>query len=322
MRSALLTGAVVAGVGCTAALVLSVAAAQPRYPARDSVASSSARAAPTPGMDGPPQMQTAERTSAPISATTHRRPWPPRTPSSTAQQRLAPTTRMARPSSTYAVIPTRPSSASVRVADPVPKPLAGQALPLAYPTGRASRVLTVVAGSTGSTTATLQAWERAPGGGWLKRGGAILAHVGSQGLTTHPSESLSATPIGTFTLTQAFGRATNPGTGLPYFQTGSSDWWVSDVNSTLYNTHQHCTACGFDTGVSENLYGAGYVYTYAVVIDYNRFPVVRGAGSAFFLHVTDGSATAGCVAIPEADLVSIMRWLTPAAQPRILIGVA
>jgi L,D-peptidoglycan transpeptidase YkuD (ErfK/YbiS/YcfS/YnhG family) len=193
---------------------------------------------------------------------------------------------------------------------------------LAYPTGSASRVLTVVAGSSGSTTATLQAWQRAPDGSWVKRGAGIRAHVGSQGMTTHPSESVPATPIGSFTLTQAFGRAANPGTGLPHFQTGWTDWWVSDVNSSLYNTHQRCTSCSFDAGVSENLYGAGYVYTYAVVIDYNRFPVTRGAGSAFFLHVTDGSATAGCVAIPEADLVSIMRWLTPAAQPRILIGVA
>ena len=63
-----------------------------------------------------------------------------------------------------------------------------------------------------------------------------------------------------------------------------------------------------------------------MVIDYNtrNAPggVHQGAGSAFFLHVTDGEPTAGCVAIPQADLVSIMTWLTPAAHPRILIGVA
>ena len=57
-----------------------------------------------------------------------------------------------------------------------------------------------------------------------------------------------------------------------------------------------------------------------MVIDYNRFPVHAGAGSAFFLHVTNGEATAGCVSIPEASLVSIMRWLNPSVHPRILIG--
>jgi L,D-peptidoglycan transpeptidase YkuD (ErfK/YbiS/YcfS/YnhG family) len=178
-----------------------------------------------------------------------------------------------------------------------------------------------VAPSTGSTTATVQAWTKATTG-WQRVGPAIPAHVGSAGLTNHPSESMSATPIGSFGLTQAFGRAADPETRLPYFRTDSSDWWVSDANSRYYNTHYRCSgSCPFDTSAGENLYAAGYVYTYAVVIDYNRFPVTSGAGSAFFLHVTDGSATAGCVSIPEANLVSIMRWLDPAAHPRILIGV-
>ena len=74
-------------------------------------------------------------------------------------------------------------------------------------------------------------------------------------------------------------------------------------------------SCSFNTAVSENLYQAGYVYSYAVVIDYNRFPARAGAGSAFFLHVTDGGPTAGCVSIPAANLVSLMRWLSPNAHP-------
>ena len=200
-----------------------------------------------------------------------------------------------------------------------PKP-AG--LPLPGVTGTAGQVLTVVAPSTGSTTASLQAWTRTAAG-WQPHGPAIHAHLGSQGLTAHPSESLSATPIGSFTLTQAFGSASNPGTRLPYFRTDASDWWVSDASSRLYNTHYRCaSSCPFNTGAGENLHSAGFVYTYAVVIDYNRSPVTPGAGSAFFLHVTDGGSTAGCASIPEASLVSIMQWLDPAAHPRILIGVA
>jgi L,D-peptidoglycan transpeptidase YkuD (ErfK/YbiS/YcfS/YnhG family) len=50
--------------------------------------------------------------------------------------------------------------------------------------------------------------------------------------------------------------------------------------------------------------------------------VRQGAGSAFFLHVTDGAPTAGCVAIPASRLVPLMRWLTPGTHPRILIGLA
>ena len=62
-----------------------------------------------------------------------------------------------------------------------------------------------------------------------------------------------------------------------------------------------------------------------MVIDYNtrNAPggVKQGAGSAFFLHVTDHRPTAGCVAIPKYRLTKLMAWLRPYTHPRILIGV-
>jgi L,D-peptidoglycan transpeptidase YkuD (ErfK/YbiS/YcfS/YnhG family) len=184
-------------------------------------------------------------------------------------------------------------------------------------------VITVRASSYSSTTATLQAWTKAAGGGWNRVGPSVYAHVGSQGLTTSPSESKSATPIGSFSLTLAFGAYSDPGTSLPYFRTNSADWWISQSGS-LYNTHQHCSSgCGFNQGSpNEHLYYETPYYNYAVVIDYNRFPVHQGAGSAFFLHVSVGRPTAGCVAIDGAQLTRLMRWLTPSRHPRMLIGVA
>jgi L,D-peptidoglycan transpeptidase YkuD (ErfK/YbiS/YcfS/YnhG family) len=204
----------------------------------------------------------------------------------------------------------------------------GRALPLRFRTGKATRVITVTARSHSSTTARLQAWTKAPGGGWLKHGTAVTAHVGADGLSTHPSESRSATPIGSYTLTRAFGRNANPGTGLHYFRTRPSDWWISQAGP-LYNTHQRCASgCSFRRGSpNEHLYYETPYYNYAVVIDYNTrnspTGVVQGAGSAFFLHVHPAGtgATAGCVAIPQWKLVRLMRWLKPTAHPRILIGV-
>ena len=171
----------------------------------------------------------------------------------------------------------------------------------------------------------MQAWQRS-GSGWVKVGGAVPAYFGSDGLTEHPSEFVSATPIGSFTLTQAFGHDANPGTSLPYRQTTPADWWISQ-QSPLYNTEQHCSSsCPFDTGkgtVNEHLYYETPFYDYAVVIDANRFPKpVYPDGSAFFLHVSVGAPTAGCVSIDKSDLVRILKWLTPAAHPRILIGVS
>jgi L,D-peptidoglycan transpeptidase YkuD (ErfK/YbiS/YcfS/YnhG family) len=202
----------------------------------------------------------------------------------------------------------------------------GVALPLRYGTGSATRVITVTASSRARTTATLQAWTKVTGG-WKRYGAPVTAHIGSQGMTTHPSESRSATPMGSFTLTRAFGARSDPGTPLPYFKTRASDWWISQAGP-LYNTHQRCSSgCRFVQGSpNEHLkYGTPY-YNYAVVIDYNtrNAPggVRAGAGSAFFLHVTDGAVTAGCVAIPQTKLVTLMKWLRPSTHPRILIGTA
>jgi L,D-peptidoglycan transpeptidase YkuD (ErfK/YbiS/YcfS/YnhG family) len=49
---------------------------------------------------------------------------------------------------------------------------------------------------------------------------------------------------------------------------------------------------------------------------------VPGAGSAFFLHVTVGAPTQGCISIAQPQLVRLLRWLSPQRHPRILIGIA
>jgi len=56
------------------------------------------------------------------------------------------------------------------------------------------------------------------------------------------------------------------------------------------------------------------------VIRYNTARV-PGLGSAIFLHVGTGSATAGCVSLPRRELLAILRWLRPRRSPRITIRV-
>ncbi len=208
-----------------------------------------------------------------------------------------------------------------------PKPVARKPVPapnfgIPVTTGNATQIITVRASSASSTTGTLIAWQKQSTGRWAVKFGPVTAHLGSEGVGS-PSEYHSRTPRGTYGLTEAFGRDSNPGTSLPYSHVTTRDWWVSDVNSSKYNSHQICSAgsCPFNTGAGENLYNAGAVYDYAVVMDVNRWPATPGDGSAFFLHVTDGGSTAGCVAINAATLVSIMRWLKPSGHPRIAVGI-
>ena len=44
-------------------------------------------------------------------------------------------------------------------------------------------------------------------------------------------------------------------------------------------------------------------------------------GSAIFLHINIGTPTAGCVTLPVGELLKVLRWLNPAASPRIAMGV-
>ncbi len=213
-----------------------------------------------------------------------------------------------------------------------PRPAAAQDTSLGPTTGVAalaqpspapassSQLIAVNAPTAGSTTATLTAWERRSNGAWAVAIGPMAAHVGGAGIGP-ASEGSTHTPAGTFALTQAFGRQPDPGTLLPYFQTDANDWWDENPSSATYNMHvRRSTDPG---GASENLFYSGSVYDYVVNMNYNMSRV-PGAGSGMFLHVTDGSPTAGCVAVSRASMVALLRWLDPARHPYIYnkVGVA
>lgn len=183
------------------------------------------------------------------------------------------------------------------------------------------QVLTVRVASSSSTTGILEAWEQRDGE-FVRVRGPIRVFVGSAGVGP-ASEWRSRTPRGTFTLTEAFGRAKDPGASLPYTRVGRSHWWVSDVNSRYYNTMRTCSpgaSCGFRQDLSEQL-GAISVYKYAVVMDYNRDPVIAGRGSAFFLHVSEGKPTQGCISMPVRAMRWLVRWLEPSAHPIISVNI-
>jgi L,D-peptidoglycan transpeptidase YkuD (ErfK/YbiS/YcfS/YnhG family) len=180
------------------------------------------------------------------------------------------------------------------------------------------QVITVEAATANSQTAVLRTWTLTPSGRYVQAFPPDLANVGVHGVRP-TSEGLGRTPVGVFTLTQAFGNQPNNGTRLPYTFVGSSDWWDENPASSHYN--RLVVSDASPGGNSENLYDAGEAYAHAVVINYNMNPVVKGAGSGFFLHVSMGVPTQGCISIPVGDLDRVMRWLNPSAHPVISIGV-
>jgi L,D-peptidoglycan transpeptidase YkuD (ErfK/YbiS/YcfS/YnhG family) len=130
-------------------------------------------------------------------------------------------------------------------------------------------------------------------------------------------ESDGCTPRGVYRIGTAFGDAPTLDTGLDYRQATADDFWVDDADSPRYNrwVHGKPAAKSFEKLLQP-------AYKYAAVIEYNTDPVVPGAGSAIFLHVWSGPdrPTAGCVALAEADLKVLLKWLDRRRKPVILLN--
>lgn len=205
--------------------------------------------------------------------------------------------------------------------------------------GPAEQVVVVTAPSWRSTHAVLRAYERT-GQGWRQVIGATPARLGYAGLVpaAQRRQGTGKTPAGTFAIPSAFGRLANPGTGLPYRQFDRDDAWT-------YNPRYPGTYNVFQTvgrpwssygGYVERLWEYGSQYRYVAVLDFNLpdGPVRTGpdgvrrvsrpadirAGGGIFLHVSNGTKTAGCIAIPQDRMRDVLRWLDPARHPRIVIG--
>ena len=210
--------------------------------------------------------------------------------------------------------PPAPASTTTRPTAPAPlvTRLAG--------VGSAGQVIAVVASGYGTTVATLTAYQRQPGG-WQQVFGPWEAHLGYRGFAPpgQKSEGDGRTPSGSFGFGFFFGVNADPGVQFPFRRvTGTNIVWDDDPSSPRYNQWVDDTTA--DPGAAPEPMDNAPAYDYGAVIDYNVNPTVAGAGSAIFLHVSTGGSTAGCVSLPVDEVLQVLRWLSPAQQPRIVMG--
>jgi L,D-peptidoglycan transpeptidase YkuD (ErfK/YbiS/YcfS/YnhG family) len=180
--------------------------------------------------------------------------------------------------------------------------------------------ITVSAAGYGTSSATFTASERTAGG-WRRVLGPWTARIGRNGLAPIGAkrEGDGRTPSGTYGFAFFFGILADPGVHFPYRQiTSPAIVWDDDPASPAYNEWIDTRVA--DAGRNPEPMDNPPVYDYGAVIAYNtaRTP---GLGSAIFLHVSDGGSTAGCVALPTGELLSVLRWLDPARAPTIAMGV-
>ena len=140
--------------------------------------------------------------------------------------------------------------------------------------------------------------------------------VGKNGVSAESQEGDYRTPKGLFSLGFAFGTENLTDLSIPYRQLNENCYWVDDPESKFYNQWQETTNVTWKSAEHLIDYAASYQYT--VVVNYNMNPIVPYKGSAIFLHCATGSYTAGCIAVPTADMRKILYWLKEAANPMIL----
>lgn len=139
------------------------------------------------------------------------------------------------------------------------------------------------------------------------------AMIGKNGPVKH-AEGDTKTPLGTWTIGEAYGIKDNPGSLLPYTKiTDDMYWCATGSNGKKYNTLIY-RSDDPEADYSEDEHLMDYPIRYAYLIDlgYNqaRVPYV---GNAIFLHCwkEPDYPTGGCVAVSEEDMVTILKTLKP-----------
>lgn len=143
--------------------------------------------------------------------------------------------------------------------------------------------------------------------------------IGRGGISTQKREGDGATPRGAMPVRRVLyrpDRETPPQSVLPRRALTPDDGWCDDPADPAYNQPVRLAY----RASAEALWRADHVYDLIVVLGYNDAPVVKGRGSAIFLHLAqlDFTPTAGCVALGREDLLTVLREAD--AKSRVVVA--
>ena len=200
------------------------------------------------------------------------------------------------------------------------------------PLQRTRQCLIVVSRDWNAKTGVLRAFERKDSrSGWQMHGPAIPVGLGKKGLAwgrgladfnaaIRKVEGDNKAPAGIFRLGPAFGYAPKSAARwikLSYVPLTAQTEGIDDPRSRYYNQLvDRAKVAKIDWHSSEQMLRTDNLYKWGVVVAHNS-RATPGAGSCIFLHIwkDSRSATAGCTAMAEPDLVNLLRWLSPEARP-------
>ncbi|KAA2214114.1 L,D-transpeptidase family protein [Teichococcus oryzae] len=146
-----------------------------------------------------------------------------------------------------------------------------------------------------------------PDGRLTLRGEVWRCALGKGGVRRDKSEGDGATPVGTLPLRRVLYRADRgpaPACAVPVEPIARDDGWCDDPAHPAYNTRLRLP----HEARHEALWREDAVYDIIGILGWNDAPVLRGRGSAIFLHLArpDYPPTEGCIALEGRDLRALL----------------
>jgi L,D-peptidoglycan transpeptidase YkuD (ErfK/YbiS/YcfS/YnhG family) len=146
-----------------------------------------------------------------------------------------------------------------------------------------------------------------PDGRLLWRGQIFRAALGKNGVRIEKEEGDGATPAGLLPLRRVLYRADRvppPRCAVAVEPIAIADGWCDDPSHLDYNRQVRLP----HDAKHEELWRRDGIYDTIGLLGWNDRPVVKGRGSAIFLHVArpDYAPTEGCVALSLPDLTHIL----------------
>ena len=142
--------------------------------------------------------------------------------------------------------------------------------------------------------------------------------LGKGGIKQKEREGDFITPKGKFKLIKIYYRSDRIkriNSTLKKIKIKKNMGWCDDVSSNYYNKQIKISK---KIG-HEKLHRKDNLYDIIVVLNYNLNPIIKGKGSAIFLHVAkkNYNKTQGCIALKKNELLSLISKIKKNTQIRI-----
>jgi D-alanyl-D-alanine dipeptidase len=197
---------------------------------------------------------------------------------------------------------------------------------------KTKQLLVVTTPNWSAKEGVLQRYEKVENH-WRKVGNTINIILGRNGLAwgkglhTTPKDASylkkegdGKAPAGLFRLGNGFGYApANFNMHFPYAVYKTTDHCVDDSNSIWYNQIVDSTKIKRDYKSFEHMRLANNLYKYGITVKHNPKSIAQG-GSCIFIHIKSDNkkGTAGCTAMREDNIITILKWLKGEKKPLLL----